>query len=191
MLYYITPQVWAWGAERLAELARTITQAAVILPFEEALLREHGIDATFVGHPLLDRAQTLPDRAAARAALGVGADDRLLALFPGQPRARRSRGTSMPFVETARELQRRDPSLKVVVSAAPHVTIAAERCPFPLVHVGVVHGAARRRRRDVQERNDDARSGGRGLPARRRLSHERDHVRDRAAARDASRTSGW
>ena len=133
VLYYITPQVWAWGAKRLPELARTITKAAVILPFEEALLRKHGIDAAFVGHPLLDRAKTLPDRAAARAALGVAPEDRLLALFPG------SRGQEIarhlePFVETARELQRRDPSLKVVVSAAPHVTIPPDRCPFPLVH---------------------------------------------------------
>jgi lipid-A-disaccharide synthase len=133
VLYYITPQVWAWGAKRLPELARTITKAAVILPFEETLLRQHGIDATFVGHPLLDRARTLPDRAAARAALGVGPDEKLLALFPG------SRGQEIarhldPFVETARELQRRIPSLKVIVSAAPHVSIPAERCPFPLVH---------------------------------------------------------
>jgi len=133
VLYYITPQVWAWGAKRLPELARTITKAAVILPFEEELLRKHGIDATFVGHPLLDRATTLPDRAAARAALGIAPDDKLLALFPG------SRGQEIarhldPFVATARELQRRDPSLKVVVSAAPHVTIPPERCPFPLVH---------------------------------------------------------
>jgi lipid-A-disaccharide synthase len=133
VLYYITPQVWAWGAKRLPELARTITKAAVILPFEEALLRQHGIDATFVGHPLLDRARTLPDRAAARAALGVAPEEKLLALFPG------SRGQEIarhldPFVETARELQRRDPSLKVIVSAAPHVSIPPERCPFALVH---------------------------------------------------------
>ena len=133
VLYYITPQVWAWGAKRLPELARTITKAAVILPFEEELLRAHGIDATFVGHPLLDRAKSLPDRAAARAVLGIASDEKLLALFPG------SRGQEIarhldPFVATARELQRRDPSLKVVVSAAPTVSIPAERCPFPLVH---------------------------------------------------------
>ena len=55
VLYYITPQVWAWGAGRLSELARIVTRAAPILPFEEPLLRSHGINATFVGHPLLDR----------------------------------------------------------------------------------------------------------------------------------------
>ena len=60
-----------------------MTRAAVILPFEESLLRAHGVNATFVGHPLLDRARTLPDREAARAALGVRAGERLLALFPG------------------------------------------------------------------------------------------------------------
>jgi lipid-A-disaccharide synthase len=133
VLYYITPQVWAWGAKRLRELARTITKAAVILPFEEALLREHGIDATFVGHPLLDRARTMPGRAEARRTLGVGDSDRLLALFPGS-RAQEIARHLDPFVETARALQRRDPALKVVVSAAPHVEIAPERCPYPLVH---------------------------------------------------------
>ena len=133
VLYYITPQVWAWGAKRLTELARTVTKAAVILPFEEALLREHGIDATFVGHPLLDRAAALPDRESARASLGVGSEEKLLVLFPGS-RAQEIARHLEPFVATARELQRRDPSLRVIVSAAPHVTIPADRCPYPLVH---------------------------------------------------------
>src|SRR5688572_32696201 len=60
VLYYVAPQVWAWGAKRLDKLAKWVTKAAVILPFEEALLRQHGIDATFVGHPLLDRARNMP-----------------------------------------------------------------------------------------------------------------------------------
>ena len=132
VLYYITPQVWAWGAKRLRELARTVTKAAVILPFEEALLRKHGIDATFVGHPLLDRARTLPGRAEARRTIGVGDGDRLLALFPGSRAQEIARHLDL-FVDTARALQRRDPTLKVVVSAAPHVEIAPERCPYPLV----------------------------------------------------------
>lgn len=132
-LYYITPQVWASRAGRLAKLARTVTRAAVILPFEERLLREHGVDATFVGHPLLDRARDLPDSGAARRTLGLQPDRPVLALFPGS-RAQEIARHLDPFVTAARELQRRNPALQVVVSSAPHVAIPPERCPYPLVH---------------------------------------------------------
>ncbi len=132
-LYYITPQVWASRAGRLATLARTVTRAAVILPFEERLLREHGVNATFVGHPLLDRARDMPDVTTARQRLGLAVDRPVLALFPGS-RAQEIGRHLDPFVAAARELQRRDPTLQVVVSSAPHVAIPAERCPFPLVH---------------------------------------------------------
>ena len=133
VLYYITPQVWAWGAGRLPTLARVVTKAASILPFEEALLRRHGVDATFVGHPLLDRAQSLPTPAAARAALGLSADGPILAVFPGSRRAELARHLK-PFIETATLLQARVPGLHVVVSVAPTVQISEADCPFPLVH---------------------------------------------------------
>lgn len=132
VLYYITPQVWAWGADRLARLARTVTRAAVILPFEEELLRGHGIDASFVGHPLLDRLEQLPARDAARHALGLATDDRVLALFPGSREQEIGRHLDA-FVGAARELERRDPRLRVVVSVAPHVSLDQARCPFPMV----------------------------------------------------------
>ena len=132
VLYYITPQVWAWGADRLARLSRTVTKAAVILPFEEELLRKHGIDATFVGHPLLDRLERLPERADARRALGLGLGDRVLALFPGSREQEIARHLDS-FVAVARELQRRDPQLRVIASVAPHVSLDQSRCPFPMV----------------------------------------------------------
>ena len=133
VLYYITPQVWAWGAGRLPTLARVVTKAASILPFEEALLRRHGVDATFVGHPLLDHAQSLPTPAAARAALGLSADGPILAVFPGSRRAELARHLK-PFIETATLLQARVPGLHIVVSVAPTVQISEADCPFPLVH---------------------------------------------------------
>lgn len=132
VFYYITPQVWAWRPGRLDKLAKTVTKAAVILPFEEQLLRDHGIDATFVGHPLLDRAEAIPDRASARNALGFGADDRVLALFPGSRRQEVERHLD-DFVAVARELEGRISGLKVVVAVAPHVTIDADRCPYPMI----------------------------------------------------------
>ena len=132
VLYYITPQVWAWGAGRLAKLSHLITRAAVILPFEEALLREHGIDATFVGHPLLDRAAAMPGHQAARAALGVPDEARVLALFPGS-RAQEIARHLDDFVEVGRELRRRIPGLHVVVSVAPGIQLDSGACPFPTV----------------------------------------------------------
>jgi len=132
VLYYITPQVWAWGADRLPKLARVVTRAASILPFEEPLLRQHGIDATFVGHPLLDRAQSLASAHAARAALGLREQGPVLAVFPGSRRAEIARHI-VPFVDVAKELQRRIPALEVVVSVAPTVEIDPATCPFPLV----------------------------------------------------------
>jgi lipid-A-disaccharide synthase len=132
VLYYIVPQVWAWGENRLSKLARWVRKAAVILPFEESLLRKHGIDATFVGHPLLDRAAAMPVRADARAQLGVPRDGRMLALFPGS-RAQEIDRHLDDFVAAAQLVKRDVPDLHVVVSAAPHVRIDSERCPFPIV----------------------------------------------------------
>jgi lipid-A-disaccharide synthase len=132
VLYYITPQVWAWGANRLPKIARLVTKAASILPFEEALLQQHGVDATFVGHPLLDRAQALPSMMDARAELGLDGDRPVLALFPGSRRAEIARHLDL-FVAAARAVQRRRPEVQVVVGVAPTVSINAADCPFPLV----------------------------------------------------------
>jgi len=132
VLYYIVPQVWAWGASRLRKMARWITKAATILPFEEALLRAHGVDATFVGHPLLDGAQAMPSRASARASLGLSPDAPVLALFPGS-RAQEIDRHLDRFVATARLVLAKRPGLQVMLSAAPHVTIDVTRCPFPVV----------------------------------------------------------
>ncbi|HEX5831883.1 MAG TPA: lipid-A-disaccharide synthase [Gemmatimonadaceae bacterium] len=132
VLYYITPQVWAWGAKRIPRLARTVTKAAVIFSFEETLLREAGVDAEFVGHPLLDHVHELPDAVEARQRLGLDPARPVLALFPGSRRQEIARHLEV-FVAVARELQRRRPLLQVVVSVAPTVDVDPARCPFPAV----------------------------------------------------------
>ena len=133
VLYYVTPQVWAWGEGRLPKLARIITKAAVILPFEEQLLRGHGIDATFVGHPLLDRASDLPSRKEARESLGLSDSAPVLALFPGSRQQEIDRHID-DFVESAREVERAVPGLQTIVSVARTISLDAKRCPFKLVH---------------------------------------------------------
>jgi lipid-A-disaccharide synthase len=133
VLYYVTPQVWAWGENRLPRLAKIVTKAAVILPFEESLLRGHGIDATFVGHPLLDRAQNLPSKSEARKTLGLSEGDPVLALFPGSRQQEIERHID-DFVASAKATEKVVPGLQVIVSVAPTITLDPARCPYPLVH---------------------------------------------------------
>ena len=132
VLYYVTPQVWASRPGRMKVMARVITKAAVILPFEEALLRQHGVNARFVGHPLLDRAAALPSREEARARLGLPATGEVLALFPGSRPQEIARHTR-DFAEVARELVRRRPGLTVVIGLAPGVTLDPAALPFRTV----------------------------------------------------------
>ncbi|MEO7362199.1 MAG: lipid-A-disaccharide synthase, partial [Gemmatimonadaceae bacterium] len=130
VLYFITPQVWASRAGRLPKLAKVVTKAANILPFEAPLLRQHGIDATFVGHPLLDRAMNLPTQPEARALLNLPEHGELLAVFPGSRRGELK--LHLPdFVATAVELVRRRPGLHVVVATPPNVSIDMRLCPYP------------------------------------------------------------
>jgi lipid-A-disaccharide synthase len=133
VLYYVTPQVWAWGEGRLPKLAKIVTKAAVILPFEENLLRGHGIDATFVGHPLLDRAQEMPSKQEARKTLGLSDGAPVLALFPGSREQEIDRLID-DFVATAREVEKSVPGVQVIVSVAPTISLDPARCPFRLVH---------------------------------------------------------
>jgi lipid-A-disaccharide synthase len=133
VLYYVTPQVWAWGAGRIPKLSEFVAKAAVILPFEEPLLRGYGIDATFVGHPMLDRALNMPTKVEARETLALAQNTPVLALFPGSRQQEIDRHID-DFVATARELQRRISGLQVIVSVAPTVALDSDRCPFRLVH---------------------------------------------------------
>lgn len=132
VLYFITPQVWASRPGRMRTLAENVTKAAVIFRFEEELLQKNGIDAAFVGHPMLDRAAAMPTRAAARSELGLPPEARVLALFPGSRRQEIDRHLEL-FVETAKRLRADDPSLEVLVSCAKGVEIDRARCPFPVV----------------------------------------------------------
>jgi lipid-A-disaccharide synthase len=116
VIYYIAPQLWAWGAWRAAGLRRTVRHLAVILPFEEAYFRARGIPSTFVGHPLLDRPPA-PCRETARQRLGIDPQVPVLAVFPGVRRIERARLWA-PFREAARRARRAIPNLEVVVAAS-------------------------------------------------------------------------
>lgn len=83
IIYYISPQVWAWGKRRVHDIRRLIDLMLVIFPFEESFYREHGVEARFTGHPIVDRYRDIPDKETCRASLGIGKDGKLIALLPG------------------------------------------------------------------------------------------------------------
>ncbi len=96
LVYYISPQVWAWNKGRLPGMARLLDEMLCIFPFEKPIFEEAGLKTTFVGHPLVDE---LEDRRSP----GLERDPRLVGLFPGS-REREVRRLYPLMVETARRL---------------------------------------------------------------------------------------
>lgn len=118
VLYYIAPQVWAWKAGRARRLARDTDRVAVVLPFEEALLQAAGVDARFVGHPLLEQQPPEVQRETLACQLGVDPARRLLALLPGS-RLQELNHHVVPFLAAARRVQAQRPDVVPVLARAP------------------------------------------------------------------------
>jgi lipid-A-disaccharide synthase len=118
VLYYIAPQVWAWHRSRVRDLARDADRVAVVLPFEEPFFREHGVAATFVGHPLLDAPPPpLPREMWARAQ-GLDPGRPILALFPGS-RAQEVRRHLALFGAAAARVAAARPDVQPVFGVPP------------------------------------------------------------------------
>lgn len=86
LIYYISPQLWAWKPERMRIIRRTVDRMLVILPFEEPLYREAGVPVAFVGHPLLDTPPPTEPPHDVRRRLGIPTDQPLITLLPGSRR---------------------------------------------------------------------------------------------------------
>ncbi len=124
-VHFVCPSVWAWRAGRLAKIRRSTDHVLCLFPFEPELLAQHGIAATYVGHPLADVIPAQADRAGARRALGLEEGDEVLALLPGS-RQSEIRYLADVFFAAAQRVQRARPGLKVVVPALPALRPAIE-----------------------------------------------------------------
>lgn len=87
VLYYISPQVWAWRFGRIKTIRRCVNKMLVILPFEEALYRSAGVDARYVGHPLLDAVNDIGPREEILKRLGLDPGKKTVAILPGSRRS--------------------------------------------------------------------------------------------------------
>ena len=116
-VHFISPQIWAWRGGRIKQIRRAVSHMLCIFPFEETIYREAGVPATYIGHPLAELIPLQPDVAAARVKLGIAADARVVAIMPGS-RMGELKYLAVPYLQTAKLLAARDPSLRFVVPMA-------------------------------------------------------------------------
>lgn len=123
VVYYISPQVWAWRKGRVKTIQRYCRKVFVLFPFEVAFYREHNVPCDFVGHPLLDELdEKLFDpafRKLHRNQCGIQDDEIVLGLMPGSRRLEVKQHLQIQL-ETARLLSQKHPKLKVLVLVAPN-----------------------------------------------------------------------
>lgn len=129
VLYYVSPQVWAWRSGRIRKIARRVNRMAVIFPFEVEVYAGTGLPVTFVGHPLVERLGDFAaqeSRAQCRSALGLGEAAPLVALFPGS--RRNEVAYNLPLqLAAARALHARKPHVRFAIACAPSIGVAQIR----------------------------------------------------------------
>ncbi len=140
---YVSPQVWAWRQQRVRHMADSCDRVLCLLPFEPAFYAEHALPAEFVGHPLADQIPLQPQRAMARATLGLAADARVLAVLPGSRRGEVQR-LGPAFIAAARALAASHPGLQVLAPmASPGVRAEFERQGARTAGLRLLDGQAR------------------------------------------------
>ncbi|MDM7925255.1 MAG: lipid-A-disaccharide synthase [bacterium] len=118
VVYYVSPQVWAWGRGRVPKIARRVDKMLVLFDFEEPIYREAGLDVVFTGHPLKDTVRPSQSRAEFFRSLELDPDKPLLGLLPGSRKQEVQR--LLPAMIGAVRLLKRDiPGLQSVMAAAP------------------------------------------------------------------------
>jgi lipid-A-disaccharide synthase len=130
-IHFVCPSIWAWRAGRAKAMARACDHVLCLFPFEPELLRAHGVAASYVGHPLADAIPPEPPRAAARAALGLGETEPVVALLPGSRRSE-IEAIAPVFLQAAARLQRLRPALRFVLPVAPGLRARVE--PLAAAH---------------------------------------------------------
>ncbi len=117
-VHFVCPSIWAWRPERVEKIHRSADHVLCLFPFEPALLAAHGIDATYVGHPLANVIPMEPDKAAARRALGLADEDKVVAILPGS-RQSEIRHLALRFFRAAAIVQSAQAATKFIVPCVP------------------------------------------------------------------------
>ena len=124
-LHFVSPSFWAWRPEKLLKLKAAADHVLCLFPFEPELLAEHGIAATYVGHPLANVIPMQPDRTAARRVLGLDENATVVALLPGS-RAAEVKYLLSRFFQAAALIRQARPATQFIVPAVPHLMTQIE-----------------------------------------------------------------
>jgi lipid-A-disaccharide synthase len=124
VVYYISPQLWAWRRGRMKTMRRIADRVLVIFPFEEAIYRDAGVPVQWVGHPLLDLATPPQPRRTFLAGLQLDPDRPVVALLPGS-RRNELHAILPDLVSAATILRARLPAVQWLVARAPHLPDSA------------------------------------------------------------------
>jgi lipid-A-disaccharide synthase len=141
IVYYVSPQVWAWRQGRVRTIRETVRRMLVLFPFEPDFYARAGVPAAFVGHPLVDRLRPSADRRAGRAALGFDPARPLVAVLPGS-RRQEVRYNLPPLLGAARRLIQKRPDLQFALAAAPGLDPAWLQSQLSGLPVPVLRGRA-------------------------------------------------
>lgn len=123
VVYFIPPQLWAWRRGRLRTIRRRVSLVLAVFPFETPLYRQAGVRVEFVGHPVLDVVAAAPDRATARARLGVEPEGLTIGLLPGSRRQEVAR-VLPAMAEAVRRIGAAHPGARFVLGLAPTIAPA-------------------------------------------------------------------
>lgn len=118
IVYYVSPQVWAWRRGRIRTIRESVARMLVLFPFEEQLYRDAGVPVSFVGHPLLDHVKPVADKAAMLRELGVDPARPVLAVLPGS-RPQEVRHNLPPLLGAFERIGARRPDVQFLLAAAP------------------------------------------------------------------------
>jgi lipid-A-disaccharide synthase len=140
VVYYVSPQVWAWRRGRVRQIRRTVSRMLVIFPFEEALYRAAGVPVRFVGHPLVDLVSKAPDRAAFLQGHGLDPARPLLAVLPGS-RPQEIAHNLPPIADALQRVRAARPDVQFLLAVAPSIDPAALRAALGDLPVRLVAGA--------------------------------------------------
>lgn len=121
VIYFISPQIWAWGSNRIHFIKKHVDLMLVLFKFEEILYADESFKVKFVGHPLLDSVKTTCDRRTLLSSIGFNESSKTIAFLPGS-RERELENHLPVMLRAASKIYKSDPQTQFLICRAPSIT---------------------------------------------------------------------